>query len=35
MTIDTVIAFAGVVFLLAIIPGPNALLILYTSLFQS
>ncbi|MCG9783058.1 LysE family translocator [Vibrio brasiliensis] len=32
MTIDTLIAFAGIVFLLAIIPGPNALLILYTSL---
>lgn len=34
MTIDTLITFAGIVFLLAIIPGPNALLILYTSLAQ-
>lgn len=34
MTIDTLVAFAGIVFLLAIIPGPNALLILYTSLTQ-
>ncbi|BCL71794.1 Putative threonine/Lysine efflux family protein [Vibrio nigripulchritudo SFn27] len=31
MTIDTLMAFAGIVFLLAIVPGPNALLILYTS----
>ncbi len=34
MTIDTLAAFAGIVFLLAVIPGPNALLILYTSLAQ-
>ncbi|EGU35664.1 LysE family translocator [Vibrio scophthalmi] len=34
MTIDTLVAFAGIVFFLAIIPGPNALLILYTSLTQ-
>ncbi|EGU30523.1 homoserine/homoserine lactone efflux protein [Vibrio ichthyoenteri ATCC 700023] len=34
MTIDTLVAFAGIVFLLAVIPGPNALLILYTSLTQ-
>ncbi|QUM76804.1 LysE family translocator [Moritella sp. 24] len=34
MTIHTLMAFAGIVFLLAIIPGPNALLILYTSLAQ-
>ena len=34
MTIDTLITFAGIVFLLAIIPGPNALLILHTSLTQ-
>lgn len=34
MTINTIIAFAGIVFLLAIIPGPNALLILYTSIAQ-
>ncbi|CAG19772.1 LysE family translocator [Photobacterium profundum] len=32
MTIHTLSAFAGIVFMLAIIPGPNALLILYTSL---
>lgn len=34
MAVDTLITFAGIVFLLAIIPGPNALLILYTSLAQ-
>lgn len=34
VSIDTVMAFAGIVFLLAIIPGPNALLILHTSLIQ-
>lgn len=34
MTINTLIAFAGIVFMLAVIPGPNALLILYTSLAQ-
>ncbi|MFH0260244.1 LysE family translocator [Vibrio barjaei] len=34
MTIHTIIAFAGIVFLLAVIPGPNALLILYTSLTE-
>ena len=34
MTINTIMAFAGIVFLLAIIPGPNALLILYTSIAQ-
>ncbi|SON51661.1 LysE family translocator [Vibrio tapetis] len=34
MTIDTLVAFAGIVFLLAMIPGPNALLILYTSLSE-
>ncbi len=34
MTIDTLAAFAGIVFLLAVIPGPNALLILYTALAQ-
>ena len=32
MTIDTLIAFAGITFLLAIVPGPNALLILHTSI---
>ncbi len=31
MAIETLIAFAGIVFLLAIVPGPNALLILHTS----
>lgn len=32
MTIDTLIAFAGITFLLAIVPYPNALLILHTSI---
>ncbi|MGR4990114.1 LysE family translocator [Vibrio rotiferianus] len=35
MNIDTLIAFGGIVFFLAIIPGPNALLILFTALTQN
>lgn len=35
MNIDTLLAFGGIVFFLAIIPGPNALLILFTALTQS
>ena len=35
MSIDTIILFAGIVFLTAIIPGPNALLILFTALTKS
>ncbi|NRB22908.1 LysE family translocator [Shewanella sp.] len=35
MSIDTIILFAGIVFLIAIIPGPNALLILFTALTKS
>ena len=35
MNIDTLLAFGGIVFFLAIIPGPNALLILFTALAQS
>ncbi|CAH1537269.1 Homoserine lactone transporter [Vibrio rotiferianus] len=35
MNIDTLFAFGGIVFFLAIIPGPNALLILFTALTQS
>ncbi|WP_394256570.1 LysE family translocator [Vibrio harveyi] len=35
MNLDTLLAFGGIVFFLAIIPGPNALLILFTALTQS
>ncbi|ACA86736.1 LysE family translocator [Shewanella woodyi] len=35
MNIDTIILFAGIVFLIAIIPGPNALLVLFTALTKS
>ncbi|MET2897588.1 LysE family translocator [Vibrio rotiferianus] len=35
MNIDTLLALGGIVFFLAIIPGPNALLILFTALTQS
>ena len=35
MSIDTIILFAGIVFLIAIIPGPNALLVLFTALTKS
>ncbi|MDK9777928.1 MULTISPECIES: LysE family translocator [unclassified Vibrio] len=35
MNIDTLLAFGGIVFFLAIVPGPNALLILFTALTQS
>ncbi|WP_431786690.1 LysE family translocator [Vibrio harveyi] len=35
MNLDTFLAFGGIVFFLAIIPGPNALLILFTALTQS
>jgi threonine/homoserine/homoserine lactone efflux protein len=35
MNFDTLLAFGGIVFFLAIIPGPNALLILFTALTQS
>ncbi|MGR5068108.1 MULTISPECIES: LysE family translocator [Vibrio] len=35
MNIDTLFAFGGIVFFLAVIPGPNALLILFTALTQS
>lgn len=34
MTTDSLVAFGGIVLLLAIIPGPNAFLILYTSLAE-
>lgn len=34
MTIDTLLAFGSIVFFLAVIPGPNALLILFTALTQ-
>lgn len=35
MNIDTLIVFAGIVFLIAIVPGPNALLVLFTALTRS
>ncbi|EDP59913.1 LysE family translocator [Vibrio sp. AND4] len=35
MNLDTLLAFSGIVFFLAIIPGPNALLILFTALTQN
>ncbi|MGR5157771.1 LysE family translocator [Vibrio owensii] len=35
MNFDTLLAFGGIVFFLAVIPGPNALLILFTALTQS
>ncbi|MGF1737428.1 LysE family translocator [Photobacterium satsumensis] len=35
MSIDTLFAFGSIVFFLAVIPGPNALLILFTALTQS
>ncbi len=35
MTLDTVLIFAGIVFVIAIIPGPNALLVLFTALTKS
>ncbi|MEH6580084.1 MAG: LysE family translocator [Amphritea sp.] len=35
MNIETIILFAGIVFLIAIIPGPNALLVLFTALTKS
>ncbi|MEC4723983.1 LysE family translocator [Shewanella sp. D64] len=35
MNIDTIILFVGIVFLIAIIPGPNALLVLFTALTKS
>lgn len=35
MTFESVIIFAGIVFLMAIIPGPNALLVLFTSLAKN
>ncbi len=35
MNLDTLLAFGGIVFFLAIIPYPNALLILFTALTQS
>ncbi|WP_199449717.1 LysE family translocator [Vibrio harveyi] len=35
MNLGTLLAFGGIVFFLAIIPGPNALLILFTALTQS
>ncbi|AIV05442.1 homoserine lactone transporter [Vibrio harveyi] len=35
MNLDTLLAFGGIVFFLAIIPGPNAFLILFTALTQS
>lgn len=35
MTLDTVLLFAGIVFIIAIIPGPNALLVLFTALTKS
>ncbi|AWB00632.1 LysE family translocator [Vibrio harveyi] len=35
MNLDTLLAFGGIVFFLAIISGPNALLILFTALTQS
>jgi len=34
MTLDTVLIFAGIVFVIAIIPGPNALLVLFTALIK-
>ncbi|MCG9739655.1 LysE family translocator [Shewanella insulae] len=35
MSIDTLVVFAGIVFMIAIIPGPNALLVLFTALTES
>lgn len=35
MTLNTVLIFAGIVFVIAIIPGPNALLVLFTALTKS
>lgn len=32
MTFESLMAFAGIVFLIAVIPGPNALLVLFTAL---
>lgn len=35
MTFESLMAFAGIVFLLAVIPGPNALLVLFTALAKN
>ncbi|AGH81039.1 lysine exporter protein LysE/YggA [Psychromonas sp. CNPT3] len=35
MTFESLIGFAGIVFVIAIIPGPNALLVLYTALTKN
>lgn len=35
MNIETITLFAGIVFIIAVIPGPNALLVLFTALSQN
>jgi threonine/homoserine/homoserine lactone efflux protein len=35
MTFDSLMAFAAIVFLIAVIPGPNALLVLFTALAKN
>ncbi|MCL2912719.1 LysE family translocator [Shewanella corallii] len=35
MTLETLLLFAGIVFAIAVIPGPNALLVLFTALTKS
>lgn len=35
MTFESLLAFASIVFLIAVIPGPNALLVLYTALAKN
>ncbi|WP_299794939.1 LysE family translocator [uncultured Shewanella sp.] len=35
MTFETILVFAGIVFVIAMIPGPNALLVLFTVLTRS
>ncbi|WP_444996606.1 LysE family translocator [Aliikangiella sp. IMCC44359] len=35
MNIETITLFAGIVFIMAVIPGPNALLVLFTALSQN
>ena len=35
MTFESLIAFAAIVFMIAVIPGPNALLVLFTALAKN
>ncbi|PAJ75431.1 homoserine lactone transporter [Pseudoalteromonas sp. NBT06-2] len=35
MTFESLMAFAGIVFLIAVIPGPNALLVMFTALAKN